>query len=144
MKALSSPKQRKRFFGVYGKNGCFLHEVDIVRNARKSNSGTKTNRQKKRRTRMRCDWAATHQSSHFKCPLCKKQKTKNKTKQTNKISYSDVAYVAEEVLIYDLEQNRWEIGRFIPPPPPPKTLKDPLLPSRVQTLAPPFWRSKRF
>lgn len=31
-----------------------------------------------------------------------------KNKQPNKISYSDVAYVAEEVLTYSLEQNRWE------------------------------------
>ena len=63
---------------------------------------------------MRCDWAASHQFSHFKCPLFKKKKTKQK--QTNKINYSDVAYLAEEVLTYNLGQNRWET--YTPPPPP--------------------------
>ena len=58
---------------------------------------------------------ASLQSSHFKCPL-KKEK---KNKQTNNISYSDVAYVAEDVLTYNLGQNGWEI--YPPSPLPTKS-----------------------
>ena len=47
MKSLRPPKQRKRFFGLYGKNCYFLHDVKIVMNARKSNFGTKMNLQKR-------------------------------------------------------------------------------------------------
>ena len=53
---------------------------------------------------------ASLQSSHFKCPLKKEKK-----KQNNKISYSDVAYVAED--IFDLQSwTKW-MGDLSPPSP---------------------------
>lgn len=62
-------------------------------NAGKSNFGAKMNLRKREKNtyEMRLGTASL-QASHFKCLLKKKKK----------ISYSDVAYVAEDVLTYNL------------------------------------------